>query len=150
MPYDAANRLMSLTTPLGENALLLAGLSGTEAISRLFSFNLELLTEQGPIDFSSIIGQNVTITIALAGSHRYFNGLVSRFGASGSGDGFARYQMEVVPWTWMLTRFADCRIFHNKTVVDILRAVFNAHGFQDYDLSLNRDVSATGILRSVS
>jgi type VI secretion system secreted protein VgrG len=137
MPYDAANRLMSLTTPLGENVLLLAGLTGTEAMSRLFSFNLELLSEQTTIDFKSIIGENVTITIAQSdNSPRYFNGLVSRFGASGATDGFTRYQMEVVPWTWMLTRFADCRIFHNKTVGNIIEAVFAARGFTDYKLLL--------------
>ena len=47
MPYSQQDRLISLTTPLGEDVLLLAGFSGHEAISRLFSFHLDLLTEQG-------------------------------------------------------------------------------------------------------
>jgi type VI secretion system secreted protein VgrG len=138
MPYSQEGRLITLTTPLGEDVLLLAGFSGHEAISRLFSFHLDLLTEHGPIDFTQIIGKNVTISVAQSDNTvRYFNGMVSQFAQSGSDTKFMHYQMEVVPWTWMLTRYADCKIFHNKKVGDILEQVFQDRGFQDYKLSLN-------------
>lgn len=138
MPYSQENRLISLSTPLGADALLLAGFSGTEAISRLFSFHLDLLSEAGGVDFSAIIGQSVTLSVKLADeTPRYFNGLVSRFAQSGADTTFTHYQMEVVPWAWMLTRYADCKIFHNKAVGDIITAVFAARGFQDYTLSLS-------------
>ena len=138
MPYTQEGRLITLTTPLGEDVLLLAGFSGHEAISRLFSFHLDLLTEHGPIDFTQIIGKNVTISVAQSDNTlRYFNGMVNQFAQSGSDTNFMHYQMEVVPWTWMLTRYADCKIFHNKKVGDILEQVFQDRGFQDYKLSLN-------------
>src|SRR5580698_10398394 len=109
MAYSQENRLISLTTPLGDDVLLLAGFSGHEAISRLFSFHLDLLTEQGPITFTDIIGKNVTISVTQSdNTPRYFNGMVSRFAQSGKDATFMHYQMEVVPWTWMLTRYADC------------------------------------------
>jgi type VI secretion system secreted protein VgrG len=137
MPYSQENRLISLTTPLGEDKLLLAGFSGREAISRLFSFHLDLLTEQGPIEFSNIIGKNVTISIAQSdNTPRYFNGLVSRFAQSGADSKFMKYQMEVVPWTWMLTRYADCKIFHDKAVGDIIQQVFSDRGYTDFKVSL--------------
>jgi type VI secretion system secreted protein VgrG len=141
-PYSQQDRLIALTTPLGEDALLLAGFTGHEAISRLFSFHLDLLSEQAPIDFSEIIGKNVTISVTQADfTPRYFNGMVSHFAQSGSDARFTRYQMEVVPWTWMLTRYADCKIFHNKKVNEILEQVFGDRGFQDYKLLLNGDYS---------
>lgn len=122
--------------------MLLAGFSGHEAISRLFSFHLDLLTEHGPIDFTQIIGKNVTISVAQSDNTlRYFNGMVSQFAQSGSDTNVMKYQMEVVPWTWMLTRYADCKIFHNKKVGDILEQVFQDRGFQDYKLSLNGSYS---------
>lgn len=137
--FAQENRLISLTTPLGEGVLLLAGFTGTEAISSLFSFHLEVLAVQTtPIDFTSIIGKNVTLTIVQAdNTPRYFNGLVSRFAAGALTDGFTRYHMEMVPWTWMLTRYADCRIFHNKSVSDIIRQIFSDRGFTDFKISLN-------------
>ena len=132
MPYSQKERLIALTTPLGEDALLLAAFSGQEAISRLFSFHLDLLSEQGPIDFAGIIGKNVTITVTQSDyTQRYFNGIVSHLAQSGSDSRFTRYQMQVVPWTWLLTRYADCKIFHNKKVSDVLEQVFTDRGVTD-------------------
>jgi type VI secretion system secreted protein VgrG len=147
MPYTQEGRLISLTTPLGADKLLLAGFSGHEAISRLFSFHLDLLSEAldpathqpaPPINFSDIIGKNVTISIKQSNDQpRYFNGLVSHFAQSGADSLLTHYQMEVVPWTWVLTRYADCKIFHNKAVGDIIKQVFSDRGFTDFKLSLS-------------
>lgn len=143
MPISQEGRLISLSTPLGENKLLLAGFSGTEAISRLFCFQLDLLSEEMSIDFASIIGKSVTISVMQSdNSLRYFNGIVSQFGQSRLEAGFNRFNMEVVPWTWLLTRYADCKIFHNKAVGDIIQQVFSDRGCTDFRLSLNSTYTA--------
>ena len=137
MATTQEGRLISIETPLGKDALLLQGFTGREGISRLFSFHLDLLSEKESIDFKKIVGQNVTIQIALAaGATRYINGFVSRFAQSGSAQDATHYQMEVVPWLWFLTRIADCRIFQDKTIPQIVEAVFQSRGFSDYKLSL--------------
>ena len=41
--YTQANRWLSITTPLGMDALLLVGVRGSEAVSELFRFHLDLL-----------------------------------------------------------------------------------------------------------
>jgi type VI secretion system secreted protein VgrG len=129
--FTQENRLLTITTPLGQDTLLLAGLAGHEGISRLFSFSLDLLSEQKSISFSDIVGQSVTITVQLSdgSTERYFNGYVSRFAQSGTDDRFTHYQMEVVPWLWFLTRNADCRIFQNMAVPDIIEQVFSDRKF---------------------
>lgn len=152
MPYTQEGRLISLTTPLGTDKLLLAGLSGHEAISRLFSFHLDLLgvaidpetqAAAPPVEFSDIIGKNVTISVIQSdNSKRYFNGMVSHFAQSGADATFIHYEMDIVPWTWMLTRFADCKIFHNKTVGDIIQQVFSDRGFTDFTVSLSATYTA--------
>jgi len=137
MPYTQEQRLISLSTPLGADALLLQGLTGNEGISRLFRFDLDLLSDNNAVNFKDIIGQRVTISITLPdGSDRYFNGFVSRFAQSGSSKRFTNYQMEVVPWLWFLTRIADCRIFQNMTIPDIIKKVFQSRGFSDFKSSL--------------
>jgi type VI secretion system secreted protein VgrG len=142
MPYSQQERLIALTTPLGEDVLLLAAFSGREAISRLFSFQLDLLSEKGPVDFAAIIGKKVTIRVTQSDKkERYFNGIVSHFAQSGADSRFTRYQMQVVPWTWLLTRYADCKIFHNKTVQEILEQVFKDRGLTDYTIRLNGSYS---------
>ena len=130
--YTQANRLLSIDTPLGADVLLLRSLTGHEGISRLFSFDLELLAyDNNSISFKDIVGQNVTITVQLPdGTPRYINGYVSRF-AQGATDKryFTPYTAQVVPWLWFLTRHADCRIFQNKTAPDIISDVFGLFGF---------------------
>jgi len=140
MKYTQENRLIKLETPLGGDVLLLRGFTGSEGISRLFSFHLDLLSEDDKIDFKKIIGQEVTIRILLTdgSNERYFSGVVSRFAQAGSATKLTNYQMEVVPWLWFLTRNADCRIFQKMSVPDIIKKVFDNHGFsQDlYKFSL--------------
>lgn len=124
--YDQTGRLVTLTTPLGENKLLLTGFSGHEAISRLFNFHLTTLSEDTDIDFTSIIGESVTINITqFDDSQRYFNGIVSHFACTGKEGDMTRYELEVVPKLWTLTRYADCRIFHNMTVTEIIEQVLD-------------------------
>ena len=133
MAYTQQNRLIAVDTPLGDDVFLLQSFHGDEGISRLFRFNLELLSEKSNISFKDIVGQNVTLRIALPeDKERYFNGFVSRFAQSGSDVRFTRYQMEVVPWLWFLTRNADCRIFQNMTIPDIIQKVFKDRGFTDF------------------
>ena len=142
MPYSQQERLIALTTPLGEDALLLAAFSGQEAISRLFRFDLDLLSEKGSIDFAQIVGKKVTITVTQADkTPRYFNGMVSHFAQSGADARFTRYRMQMVPWTWLLTRYADCKIFHNKTVQEVLEQVFKDRSVTDYQIKLNGSYS---------
>jgi type VI secretion system secreted protein VgrG len=138
MPYTQENRLIALDTPLGDDVLMLQGFTGREGISRLFRFNLDLISDQNDIDFDDIVGQQVTIRVFLSdgSSERYFNGFVSRFAQSGSGTQFSNYQMEVVPWLWFLTRIADCRIFQNMTIPDIVQKVFQSRGYSDFKSAL--------------
>jgi type VI secretion system secreted protein VgrG len=138
--YTQENRLMAIATPLGDDALLLTGLSGEEGASRLFRFDLELFSTTEAIDFSAIVGGNVTVRLTLAdGNDRYLNGYVSRFSQGGQQGDLISYHAEVVPWLWFLTRTSDCRIFQNKKVPDIVKQIFDEMGFKDYKLQLYGD-----------
>src|SRR5882724_2317217 len=137
MLYTQDNRLIAIDTSLGRDVLLLQGFTGHEGISQLFSFDLDLLSEDPSISFNQIVGQKVTLTIALAdGGNRYINGFVSRFAQSGGDERFTYYRAEVVPWLWFLTRTTDCRIFQRMTVPDIIAKIFRDLGFSDFKLML--------------
>ena len=136
MVLTQKNRLISVKTPLGTDALVLAAFEGTERISRLFSYELKLLSDEESISVSDIVGKNVTINLKLGdGSFRHINGFVKRFLASNEKDGRRDYRAEVVPWLWFLTRTSDCRIFQDKTVPQIIEQIFGDLGFSDYDTS---------------
>jgi type VI secretion system secreted protein VgrG len=137
--YSQDHRLIAVETPLGKDVLLLQELTGYEGISRLFSYELDLLAhDNDSITFKDILGKKVSITLNLPDeTPRYINGYVSRFTQGGSDERtFARYHAQVVPWLWFLTRHADCRIFQNLAVPDIISQVFNLFDFKDFRLSL--------------
>jgi type VI secretion system secreted protein VgrG len=134
MAYTQQNRLMAINTPLGADVLLLQSFSGIEGVSQLFHFTAELLSLNHSLALSDLIGKKVSISIELPDhSKRYWNGFVSRFGYAGRDDQFTHYQTEIVPWFWLLTRTADCQIFQQKSVTDIIKKVFQDHGFQDFE-----------------
>ena len=132
MPPTQENRLIAIDTPLGPNVLLLRGFTGHEAISRLFSFELDLLSADPEIKFENIIGQKVTIRVRLGKEkERFFHGVISRFMQTGSDVGLANYRATMVPALWLLTRTADCRIFQSKKVPDIIQEIFKENGVTD-------------------
>ena len=141
MAYSQENRFMAIETPLGKDALLLAGFRGAEGISSLFHFDLDILSENHSVVFEDIIGQNVTISVILNdGSQRFFNGIISSFcqergsGDSGTNPDLSFYTATMVPWFWLLTRSANSRIFQKVSVPDIVKKIFEEKGFQDYKL----------------
>ena len=59
--YSQDHRLMAVDTPLGKDVLLLQELSGYEGISRLFSYDLNLLAyDNDSISFEDVVGQKAT------------------------------------------------------------------------------------------
>jgi type VI secretion system secreted protein VgrG len=133
MPLTQADRLIGIDTPLGPDVLLLQSFAGREAISRLFYFEAELVSEDASISFDRVIGQAVSLRIAVRGhQQRFLHGYVSRFTQSSQDSRFTYYRAYIVPWLWFLTRTADCRIFQNMTVPDIIAKIFNDLGFSDF------------------
>src|SRR5271169_203809 len=140
MPYTQTNRRIAISTPLGKDVLLLRGLTGTEAISQLFHFDLDLLSESDSIKFSDVVGKNVTLRIFDAkGAERQWNGFISRFSQGSQGSRFTTYRAQMVPWLWFLSRTADCRIFQKKKIPDIIKQIFGDLGFKDFELRLYGD-----------
>ncbi len=123
--YSQANRPLSVTTPLGADKLLLIGLTGREAISELYCYQLELLAENGTdVQFDKLLGQKVTAKIGREGKEvRCFSGIVSRIAQGARDQTFTQYRFEVVPQFWLLTRGRQSRIFQSKTVPEILKKV---------------------------
>ena len=135
--YKQAQRWLSIATPLAEDELKLASFHGVDAVSRLFRFDLDLFSENDSIDFAAVVGQPVTLKVQLADDTlRYFHGHLARFVQSGRSENFITYRAEMVPWLWFLTRTADCRIFQQKKVPEIIEKIFKDLGYADFSLRL--------------
>lgn len=134
MAFTQANQYLSITTPLGADKLLIQSVHGEERISGLFHFFLEMKSEEKALDFAAIVGKSATIKIALAdgSTTRYVNGIVGRFVQAGGDARFYTYHAELHPWFWLMSMSVDCRIWQNKTVIEIVTGLFDELGFTDY------------------
>ena len=56
---------------------------------------------------------------------------------SDKGDHYVRYRARLVPWLDFLKLTSDCRIWQEKTAVEIIKSVFQDHGFTDFKDKLN-------------
>lgn len=126
MPFQDDQRPIQFTTPLGQYKLLVSNFRGREAVSELFRFQVDAVTEEAdPIKFENLLGQTVTVTIeGKQGGDRYFNGLVIGFTQGIREEMFTYYRLEIAPNLWKLSRNAKSCIFQQKSVIDILKILF--------------------------
>ncbi|WP_269899915.1 type VI secretion system Vgr family protein [Paenalcaligenes faecalis] len=134
------NRVVIAHSPLGTD-LLFKQLVGTEGLSCVFEFELELLSENASIDAAQLLGKGIGLEIQVDEiSTRYLNGDVVSFSYIGQelgGRRLARYRAQVRPWLWYLGRNQDCKIYQNMTVVDILDEVLGSYPQYDYNKRLS-------------
>jgi uncharacterized protein involved in type VI secretion and phage assembly len=87
MALEQKGRRLLITTPLGEDFLLLKEFSASETISELFSFQLKLVHEESSegliptvVDPKKLLGQPVGIKINMPDkTSRCFNGVISHW-----------------------------------------------------------------------
>ena len=129
-------RTFELTTPLGTDVLLFHRMSVTEELGRLGDYRLDMVSERGDVNLDKILGQRVTIKMEVQDGTRYFTAYVTRFAQAGMYGRYYVYRAVLKPWLWFLTRTADCRIFQQKTVPDILKEVLGEHPLADFKFEL--------------
>jgi len=119
------SRPLRITSAQWVDTLFITNLSGTEGLSQLFAFDLDLIAENGTaVPFDRLLGKELTARLASrAGQVRFFSGVVSRMSQGASDTEFTTYQARIVPKFWFLTRSSRSRIFQQITVPDILKKV---------------------------
>jgi len=134
--YVDDQRFLKITTPLGAGAVLLTEVRGIDHISKPFLFQIEFVTLLSDTTILTLLGQPVTLflcnTETLPGG-RPVNGLIRKLsGPANYIRGFRAWRAELVPQLDFLGFTADSRIFQSKSVVDIIKDIFQIHGLTEY------------------
>jgi type VI secretion system secreted protein VgrG len=126
MNFQDEKRAIQFTTPLGPGKLLVGQFRGREAVSELFSFQIDSVTEDTDlVKFEDLLGQTVTVSLqGKQSDNRYFNGLVIGVAQGAREELTTHYRLEIAPSIWTLTRNAKSFIYQQKSVLDILKLVF--------------------------
>ncbi|HTF87366.1 MAG TPA: type VI secretion system tip protein TssI/VgrG [Planctomycetota bacterium] len=139
-PPQQVNRTL-VVDEVNSKPFSLLSFHGSEGVSSLFEFTLELSSTEADIAAADIVGQKIGFRIqdvdgieSEASPDRNFHGRVRRFWAGEvHDDGSRRYRVTVVPWLWMLTKRSDCRVFQQKSVIEIVEQVFSDASFSDFE-----------------
>ena len=136
MPVTQAQHQIAVTSALGEDVLLFRSMSASERLGRLPEMRLQLLSLEPGLNIADVLGKPMGVGLKLdndAGT-RHFHGIVTRFGSTGQSGDFAAYEAVVHPWLWLLRKSANCRIFQDMSVPDIVKEVCSAYGQASLDL----------------
>ncbi len=130
---------ITLKSPLPAKDLLFESMTASAGLSMLGEMQLGLVSEKADLKPEDLLGKPMTVSVALRDdTKRHFHGYVTRFGIGAHRGRYFGYQASVRPWLWFLTRTADCRIFQEQSVPDIVKKVFDDHSNANFEFKLFR------------
>ncbi len=142
--FIQASRVLKVKSPLGEDQLLPERMVINEGVSQLFEIQLSVRAKKEAVKPEELIGRLVDVSIEVSqgdgeegsGIRRPFNGLVTDLHEGPPiTRGLRSYAMTIRPQMWLLSRRSDCRIWMDKTSVDIVETLFSEHGIPAPDTS---------------
>lgn len=116
-------------------------LSGHEALSQLYRFDIELRSRQTEIDLRMMLSQNVRLSLWIDGEERRVHGILSDCQMLQQIGDYALFRVVLVPRLWQLSLYQANEVFLGKTVPQTLSQVLEEAGFTplDYELILARN-----------
>ena len=125
-------RLLRITSPLGEGALIPIKLSAVEELGMTYRFDVDVLGRDPGLVPSDLLKKEVTVKVVRAYDgqpvERFYHGIVCEF--QRLGPGAARrmtYRLSLAPGLFRLGLKRNCRIFQEKSARDIVDAILSEH-----------------------
>ena len=131
--YIQAERIIRIETPLGADVLLPERCEVREGVNSLFEINISVRSKKTDIQPADIVGKLVDVSLELdgAGKRRPWNGLVTEMHEGPAVTrGLRSYALTIRPQLWLMSQKSDCRIWMDKSAVDVLQTLMQEHGFR--------------------
>lgn len=144
----------------GAPALQLRSIRGAEALSKIYEYELGLVTPRSPLlpdsiaanlDLKAMVGKELTVTVQLDGMGTFVSGMEGTTDAANIGRGEReisgivtaaslveqlnrqyRYRLILKPWIVLAERRTDYRIFQNRSVIEIIDEVLKSNYMYSY------------------
>lgn len=131
-------RETKLTIGLGGEQVEFVGMTAHERLSEPFEINLQITATLGELDLVPHLGEKVSVELKEGDDPvRHFNGmLVEGEHMLEDGEGFL-YNLVLRPFTHFMDSQHGFAIFQEKSVIDIVKQVFQNAGITDYELRVS-------------
>jgi len=133
-------RIYTLHSDLGESLRFVA-MDGSEKLGALYDFKVTALSKDPTLDLAGMLGKPMAVRMQTPdGFRRWFHGIAIEAEQTGitvvDDLRYALYTIRLAPTPWLLTRRRHCRIFANRDVVSIVKAVLEGIGYTDVNMQL--------------
>lgn len=135
--------LVSANGPFPADSLIPERVVGREALCSLFAYDVDFITDQVAVAPADMLGKTVGLVLGAdtdAPSHVHGHIVRLQIGdhlGGQYGSSYRRISCRLAPWFWFLDHTADCRVFQNQTVQEILETLFQDAGFTAFTFTLN-------------
>ncbi|WP_137136038.1 type VI secretion system Vgr family protein, partial [Rhizobium sp. FKY42] len=142
--FIQASRVLRIVSPLGEDQLLPERVVIEEGVNRLLEIRVSARSKKPQVKPEELIGKLMDVSLeisqgnsdAASAIRRPFNGLVTELNEGPPiTRGLRAYSMVLRPQMWLLSRRSDCRIWMDKTSLNVLETLFSEHGIPAPDTS---------------
>lgn len=125
-----AERILRIETPLGTDQLLAEKLSWREGISELFEGYVSVRSKIPDLAAKDVLGKLVDVSVELGGGdRRTWNALITKMIAGPRVTrGLQSYQLVLRPSLWLLNQRSDCRIWLDKSSLEVCETLLGEHG----------------------
>lgn len=131
--FSSASRLLELVIDKGRarpvrGSLLVEAFAALDALQEVGARDVIVLSTSAHVELEALLGEPAALELSLAdGRRERFAGEISEVAMLGSDGGLARYRIRLSPWLWRLGQVRNSRVWQDKTVIDIVDAVFAAY-----------------------
>lgn len=130
MPDKAAKIFLDVKTPDG-TPFKINNFRGIERLSDLFEYSLVMTAKSRDVNFEALIGQSATVSLSVGSETRTYSGIIGHFEQDDtpfqSIDMWTVYRATLYPKLWLLNFSGQCRIFQNKSTIEIIKKVLDDH-----------------------
>jgi type VI secretion system secreted protein VgrG len=88
------------------------------------------------LTLDSAVATHLTLILHNDSQQRPLDALCAEMHQLPSNATAERYQLILRPWLWWLTLASNNRVFQNQTTSNIVTGIFQAHGFNDFEMKL--------------
>jgi type VI secretion system secreted protein VgrG len=117
---------------------------GVERLSDLFEYSLLMTARSRDVKFDGLMGQPATVSLKVGSHTRTYNGIIGRFEQEGTPfkplDMWTAYRATLYPKLWLLNFSGQCRIFQNKSTIEIIKNVLD-----DHQITYSNQVTSRGM-----
>jgi type VI secretion system secreted protein VgrG len=128
--YIQAERIVRVETVLGLDVLLPETLEVVEGIGSLFEISLAVRSKKTDLKAQDLIGTLADVSLETGeGTRRTWNALVVELVEGPAVTrGLRAYHLVLRPQHWLLTQRSNCRIWLDKTSVEVAQILMGEHG----------------------